>query len=65
MLIQCLKVQSPSALVMIDAVYEYLLGLALGLSLAIPPGPMNALIAAEALKTPLHGTAVGGWCNVS
>ncbi|MGC8570036.1 MAG: LysE family translocator [Caldivirga sp.] len=44
---------------MIDAVYEYLLGLALGLSLAVPPGPMNALIAAEALKTPLHGTAVG------
>ncbi|MGC9226254.1 LysE family translocator [Caldivirga sp.] len=44
---------------MIDAVYEYILGLALGLSLAVPPGPMNALIAAEALKTPLHGTAVG------
>ncbi|WP_291766943.1 LysE family transporter [Caldivirga sp. UBA161] len=44
---------------MIDAAYDYLLGLALGLSLAVPPGPMNALIAAEALKTPLHGTAVG------
>ena len=44
---------------MVDAAYEYLLGLALGLSLAVPPGPMNALIAAEALKTPLHGTAVG------
>lgn len=42
-----------------DAVYEYALGLALGLSLAAPPGPMNALIASEALKAPLHGTAVG------
>ncbi|KUO83682.1 MAG: lysine transporter LysE [Caldivirga sp. MG_3] len=44
---------------MIDAAYDYALGLVLGLSLAVPPGPMNALIASEALKSPMHGTAVG------
>jgi len=44
---------------MINAAYDYALGLVLGLSLAVPPGPMNALIASEALKSPMHGTAVG------
>lgn len=34
-------------------------GLILGYSLAIPPGPMNALIASWALKSLRHGTAVG------
>lgn len=34
-------------------------GLLLGYSLAVPPGPMNALIAAWALKGLRHGTAVG------
>lgn len=44
---------------MIDAAYDYALGLVLGLSSAVPPGPMNALIASEALKSHMHGTAVG------
>nr|WP_126451319.1 LysE family transporter [Sulfodiicoccus acidiphilus] len=35
------------------------LGVAMGLSLAAPPGPVNALIATEAAKSPLHGTSVG------
>jgi threonine/homoserine/homoserine lactone efflux protein len=35
------------------------LGILLGLSLAAPPGPINAIIAYEALRSPFHGTAVG------
>lgn len=34
-------------------------GMILGLSIAAPPGPMNALIANSSLKSPLHGTSVG------
>ncbi|MCQ4349696.1 MAG: LysE family transporter [Sulfolobales archaeon] len=34
-------------------------GILLGLSMAAPPGPVNAMIANEALKSPLHGTATG------
>jgi len=41
---------------MIDAAYDYALGLVLGLSSAVPSGPMNALIASEALKSHMHGT---------
>jgi len=54
-----LKFHHPPLTLMIDAMYDYALGLVLGLSLAVPPGPMNALIASEALKSPMHGTAVG------
>ncbi len=35
------------------------IGVALGLSIAAPPGPMNALIANSSLKSPVHGTSVG------
>jgi threonine/homoserine/homoserine lactone efflux protein len=35
------------------------LGLALGLSLAVPPGPVNAVIAMEGAERPLRGTLVG------
>lgn len=38
---------------------NFLIGMMLGFSLAVPPGPMNALIAAESLKSPIHGTMVG------
>jgi len=31
-------------------VYSLIAGIAIGLSLAVPPGPMNALIAAESVK---------------
>ena len=31
-------------------VYSLVAGIAIGLSLAVPPGPMNALIAAESVK---------------
>jgi threonine/homoserine/homoserine lactone efflux protein len=34
-------------------------GLLLGYSLAVPPGPMNALIAAWSLRSFHHGFAVG------
>jgi len=34
-------------------------GLLLGYSLAVPPGPMNALIAAWSLRSFRHGFAVG------
>ncbi len=44
---------------MSQAVAQLAAGLLLGYSLAIPPGPMNALIAAWALKGLRHGTAVG------
>jgi threonine/homoserine/homoserine lactone efflux protein len=39
--------------------YEFIFGFILGLSIAAPPGPVNAIIANEAIKSPLHGTAVG------
>jgi len=38
---------------------KFLLGALLGYSLAVPPGPMNALIAAWSLKGFCHGFAVG------
>ncbi|MBP1448938.1 MAG: LysE family transporter, partial [Thermoproteus sp.] len=38
---------------------QWAAGLLLGYSLAIPPGPMNALIAAWSLKGFKHGVAVG------
>jgi len=38
---------------------KFLLGALLGHSLAVPPGPMNALIAAWSLKSLRHGFAVG------
>jgi len=38
---------------------KFLLGALLGYSLAVPPGPMNALIAAWSLKSFRHGFAVG------
>ncbi len=36
-----------------------LIGIILGLSLAGPPGGVNAIIANESLKSKLHGTSVG------
>ncbi len=38
---------------------RFFLGMALGFSLAVPPGPMNALIAVESLRSPKHGALVG------
>ncbi|MEL9990456.1 MAG: LysE family translocator [Thermoproteus sp.] len=38
---------------------QFAAGLALGYSLAVPPGPMNALIASWALRGFRHGVAVG------
>ncbi len=35
------------------------LGIVLGLSMAAPPGPVNAMIANEATKSWLHGSSVG------
>lgn len=35
------------------------LGIVLGLSMAAPPGPINAMIANESLVSKFHGTAVG------
>lgn len=34
-------------------------GIFMGLSIAAPPGPVNAMIANESLKSKLHGTSVG------
>jgi threonine/homoserine/homoserine lactone efflux protein len=39
--------------------YEYGLGILLGLSLAGPPGSVNSIIANESLKSRLHGMGVG------
>lgn len=39
--------------------YDYVLGIIMGLSIAAPPGPINAMMAHESLKSALHGTAVG------
>ena len=44
---------------MSQALAQIAAGMALGYSLAVPPGPMNALIASWALKSLKHGTAVG------
>ncbi|MGC8543108.1 MAG: LysE family translocator [Vulcanisaeta sp.] len=44
---------------MIDQLYDFVLGMVFGFLLAVPPGPMNALIAAEATRSPIHGTSVG------
>ncbi|MEM0288667.1 MAG: LysE family transporter [Metallosphaera sp.] len=38
---------------------EIVFGVALGLSLAAPPGPVNSLMAAESLRSKIHGTSVG------
>lgn len=39
--------------------YSYLLGIVMGLSMAAPPGPINAMMANESLKSTIHGTFVG------
>ncbi len=39
--------------------YSMLIGYLMGISLAAPPGPVNALMANESMKTSLHGTSVG------
>ena len=44
---------------MIDLVYSVLIGIVMGLSIAAPPGPINAMMAHESLKSALHGTSVG------
>ncbi len=36
-----------------------LLGIILGLSMAAPPGPVNAIILNESLKSKIHGSSVG------
>jgi len=38
---------------------DFLLGAAFGFLLAVPPGPMNALIASESTRSPLSGFSVG------
>jgi threonine/homoserine/homoserine lactone efflux protein len=42
-----------------DLVADLLIGAGLGLSLAIPPGPMNALIASQSVRSRRLGTIVG------
>ena len=44
---------------MFQQFYDFVLGMVFGFLLAVPPGPMNALIAAEATRSPMHGTSVG------
>lgn len=44
---------------MLNLLYAIVVGIGLGLSLAAPPGPMNALMARESTKSRWHGTAVG------
>ncbi len=39
--------------------YYCIFGIAMGLSLAAPPGPVNAMIATEATRSRLHGLSVG------
>ena len=39
--------------------YEVVLGLALGFSLTVPPGPMNALIASRAVRSLRQGIVTG------
>jgi threonine/homoserine/homoserine lactone efflux protein len=43
----------------VTSAYVFLLGLALGFSLVIPPGPMNALIASRAVRSVRGGVATG------
>lgn len=40
-------------------VYSFLFGMVLGFSLTIPPGPMNALIASESVKSVRKGIVAG------
>ena len=40
-------------------IYYCLFGIALGLSLAAPPGPVNAMIATEATRSRFHGFSIG------
>ncbi|BCU70759.1 LysE family transporter [Stygiolobus caldivivus] len=42
-----------------DTLYIVLIGTLMGLSIAAPPGPINAMMAHESLESPLHGTSVG------
>ncbi len=44
---------------MFQQLYDFVLGMAFGFLLAVPPGPMNALIAAEATRSHIHGISVG------
>ncbi|WP_243668849.1 LysE family transporter [Vulcanisaeta sp. JCM 16161] len=44
---------------MFQQIYDFVIGMVFGFLLAVPPGPMNALIAAEATRSPIHGTSVG------
>lgn len=43
----------------LNGLYVALAGYILGLSLAAPPGPVNAIIMNESSKSILHGTSVG------
>ena len=43
----------------IEALTKFATGLAYGFSLAIPPGPMNAIIASRSIISPKHGFSVG------
>ncbi len=45
--------------VILSELYLALVGYTLGLSLAAPPGPVNAVIMNESSKSKLHGTSVG------
>ena len=45
--------------VFLSGSYVVLVGYVLGLSLAAPPGPVNAVIMNESSKSILHGTSVG------
>ncbi len=40
-------------------VLEYLSGIALGLSLTAPPGPVNSIISVESVRSRIHGSSVG------
>lgn len=42
-----------------NLLYSLILGYLMGISLAAPPGPVNAMMANESMKTSLHGTSVG------
>ena len=43
----------------LNIIYLPLIGFVLGLSLAAPPGPVNAIIMNESSKSVLHGSSVG------
>lgn len=40
-------------------IYYYILGLIYGLSLAVPPGPINSIIVSKSMKSNREGTLVG------